>query len=62
MKAISSECVSDLIPTLDTRHPTLVLLDHFIRPRDKVGSQCQPDLLRRLQVDHKLKLRCLLHR
>ena len=46
MKAISSECVSDLIPTLDTRHPTLVLLNHLIRPRKELGRKGQADLFR----------------
>jgi hypothetical protein len=37
-------------------------LDHFIRSREKLRRKCQSDLFRCLQVDHKLKLRCLLHR
>jgi hypothetical protein len=37
-------------------------LDHLIRPREKLRRKCQSDLFRCLQVDHKLKLRCLLHR
>src|SRR5262245_32952677 len=37
-------------------------LDHFIRPREKFRRECQSNLFRCLQVDHKLKLRCLLHR
>ena len=32
-------------------------LDHFIRPREKVGRKCQTDLFRSLQVDHEFKLR-----
>ena len=38
------------------------LLDHLIRPLEHVGRNCQSDLFRCLQVDHKLKLRRLLHR
>src|SRR4030095_1956072 len=37
-------------------------LHHFIRPREKFRRECQTDLFRCLQVDHKLKLRRLLHR
>src|SRR5262249_37415680 len=53
--------------SLFTRHSHLTLagppsLDHFIRPREKFWRECQTDLLRCFQVDHELKLRCLLHR
>src|SRR4030095_6917129 len=37
-------------------------LHHFIRPREKFRRECQTNLFRCLQVDHKLELRCLLHR
>ena len=40
----------------------LRLLDHFIRSRKKFGGKCHTDLFCSLQVDHKLKLRGLLHR
>src|SRR5438093_11201218 len=33
-----------------------------IRPRKKFRRECQADLFRCLQVDHELKLRCLLYR
>src|SRR5438094_8282662 len=36
--------------------------DDFIRPLEHAAWNCQTDLFRRLQVDHKLKLRRLLHR
>ena len=45
--------------TLDTRPFSL---DHLIRPREHFRRNGQADLLRCFQVDHKLKLRCLLHR
>src|SRR5262245_14537168 len=37
------------------------LFDDPICPREKFRRECQSDLLRCLQVDHKLKFRCLLH-
>ena len=40
----------------------VALLNHLIRPREQVRRKCQADLFRCLQVDHELKLRCLLHR
>ena len=36
--------------------------NYFIRPREHVGRNCQPDLLRRLEVDDEFKLRWLLNR
>ena len=41
---------------------SLLLLDHFVRLRQHVGRNSQADLLRRLQIDHQLELRRLLHR
>src|SRR5262249_7178054 len=38
------------------------ILDHLIGPREELRRKCQTDLFRSLQVDHKLKLRGLLHR
>src|SRR5688572_25455526 len=37
-------------------------LDHFIRPLDHAVRNCQINLFCRLQVDDKLKLRCLRYR
>ena len=37
------------------------LLDDFIRPRQHVRRNRQADLLGRLEIDHELKLRRLLH-
>src|SRR4029434_2854749 len=45
-----------------TFHHLIILFDDFIRSRKKFGGECQSDLFRCLQVDHKLKLRRLLHR
>ena len=46
---------------------TTALLDylssnHLIRPLQHAAWNCQSDLFRCLQIDDKLKLRCLLHR
>src|SRR5262249_40565365 len=38
------------------------LLNHLVRPREKLRRKCQPDLFSCLQVDRKLELRYLLHR
>ena len=40
----------------------VALLNHLIRPREKVGRECQSDLFRCLKVYNEFKLRCLLHR
>jgi hypothetical protein len=44
--------------SLDTRHFSL---DNLIRSRQHVGWNRQADLLGRLEIDHQLKLRGLLH-
>jgi hypothetical protein len=36
------------------------LFDHFVRPRQHIWRNRQADLLRRLEIDHQLKLRRLL--
>src|SRR4030095_7882383 len=38
------------------------LLDDLVRSRHHVGWNGETDLLRRLEIDHELELRCLLHR
>ena len=36
-------------------------LDHLVRPLQHAGWNCKTDLFCHLQVDHKFKLRRLLH-
>src|SRR5262249_36956588 len=48
--------------SIDTPHSPLFSLDHLVRSRQHVRRNRQADLLRCLQVDHKLKLSCLLYR
>src|SRR6184192_2121824 len=43
-------------------HHSMFSLDHPIRPVQNRRRNCQPDLFRRLQVNHELKLLRLLHR
>jgi len=40
----------------------LRLLDHLIRPREHLLRNRHADLLRRLEIDHQLEFRRLLHR
>src|SRR5215831_9665566 len=54
-------CLDPLV----TLHPTLAtrpfLLDHLIRPCEKLWRKCQPDLFCCLKINDELKLRCLLY-
>jgi hypothetical protein len=36
--------------------------DHLVCPRQQIGLDGQADLLRRLQINHQLEFRWLLHR
>src|SRR5205823_12399705 len=48
--------------TIQSRESEMLSSDHLVRAVQHRLRNRQPDLSRRLQVDHKLKLRRLLHR
>ena len=53
---------SDTVPSLHSWHSVALHIDHLIRPRQHIRRNRQADLFRGFQIDHKFKLRCLLHR